>query len=101
MKIFHDRILVSIPHKAVKAQLGFHCSKSQFLIDHSITVRCSIVQRIPGESGKRVKLESENVIKRSILKIRNNDHLCLPWSLKAAYVYSLRGRVSLGPLHEK
>ena len=76
--MFHDRILVSIPHKAVKAQLGFHCSKSQFLIDHSMTVRFPIVQRITGESGKRGKLESENVIKKSILKIRNDDHLCLP-----------------------
>ena len=64
-------------------------SADNFEIDESLLVSCSFVS-VPVGRG-RVALTHESVFKRSILTIRNDDNLCLPRSLVAAYVHAIRG----------
>ena len=48
----------------------------------------------------RVKLTEENVKKKAILTIKNDNHLCLPRRLAAAYAYIVRGQIRTGRLHD-
>ena len=69
---------------------------NNFEIDDTLLVSCSIVS-VPVGRG-RVALTHEGVFKRSILTIRNDDHLCLPRSLVVAYVHTIRGKIRSGTL---
>ena len=73
-------------------------SANDFNIDNSLLIKCSIVSGMRG--GGRVRLTEECVNKRSILKIRNDDNLCLPRALVTATAYSVRGQIRSGDLHE-
>ena len=71
-------------------------SADNFEIDNTLLVLCSIVS-VPVGRG-RVALTRESVFKRSILTIRNDDNLCLPRSLVAAFVHAIRGQICSGTL---
>ena len=74
-------------------------SADNFEIDDTLLVSCSIVS-VPVGRG-RVALTHESVFKRSILTIRNDDNLCLPRSVVAAYEHAIRGQICSGTLQKE
>ena len=72
-------------------------SNQDFSLNEGLSINCCIVKNVRGKG--RVKLSFEDVKKRSILTIRNDDNLCLPRSIVTAYIYSLRGNSRSGELH--
>lgn len=65
----------------------------------NIVITVAIVNGVQG-SG-RVRLSFENIFKRSILTITNDDNLCLPRSLVVAKVYAERGEIRTGALQTR
>ena len=72
-------------------------SGNEFNISDRISIHCAIVRGVAGRGP--IRLAEETVMKRSILSIKNNDNLCLPRSLVAAYAYVIRGQIRTGTLH--
>ncbi|XP_043268101.1 uncharacterized protein [Venturia canescens] len=62
-------------------------------------IKTCIVKGVEGSGRKG--LTHEDVAKKSILTIRNNDNLCLPRSLVTALAYAERGEIRTGALHTK
>ena len=73
-------------------------SGNEYSAKDSLRVTCGIVDGVAGRG--RVKLTSQDVNKKSILNIRNDDNLCLPRSLATAYVYAVRGQIRTGVLND-
>ena len=73
-------------------------SGNEYSAEDSLRVTCGIVDGVAGRG--RVKLTSQDVNKKSILNIRNDDNLCLPRSLATAYAYAVRGQIRTGVLHD-
>ncbi|KAJ8666444.1 hypothetical protein QAD02_008106 [Eretmocerus hayati] len=68
-------------YKAVQSNANFNLDEPITIYSHYVTV-----QRGSG----RVKLTHENVFKRSILRVRTDDNLCLPRAIATARIHSER-----------
>ena len=73
-------------------------SSNNFDVSDRLSINYAIVSSVAGRG--RVKLTGENIKKKSILTIKNDDQLCLPRSLAAAYAYIVRGQIRTGRLHD-
>ena len=62
-------------------------SGNDFSITDRLSISCALVK---GPVGR----------KKSILCIKNDDNLCLPRALVAAYAYAVRGQTRTGKLHD-
>lgn len=72
-------------------------SAASLNIIENFEIKTCIVKGVEGSGRKG--LTHEDVAKKSILTIRNNDNLCLPRSLVTAKVYAERGEIRTGTLH--
>lgn len=55
----------------------------------------------PARRGQANKLTREDVTKRSILQLRNDDNLCFLRSLMLPQIHRERGNLRMGELHER
>lgn len=65
----------------------------------TIIITVAIVTGVEGSGRKR--LTYEDIFKRSILTITNDDNLCLPRSLVVAKLYAERGEIRVGSLQTR
>ena len=72
-------------------------SARDFSAEQKVTINCAIVSGLIGAG--RVRLVFEDVNKKSILKIRNDDGLCLARSLVTAFAHAVRGQIRSGILN--
>ena len=73
-------------------------SANYFSITDRLLISCALVKGTVGRG--RTRLTEDTVNKKSILCIKNENNLCLPRVLVAAYAYAVRGQTRTGKLHD-
>lgn len=73
-------------------------SQTEFIIDQSLVITVALV-RPPAGTGRK-KLTHEDVQKKSILTVTNDDNLCLPRSLVLSLAHNIRGQQREGEHHD-
>ena len=73
-------------------------SPNDFTISNQLSINSAVVKGTTGRG--RMRLTEDTVNKKSILRIKNDDSLCLLRVLAAAYAYAVRGQIRTGKLQE-
>ena len=73
-------------------------SANDFSITDRLSISCALVKGTVGRD--RTRLIEDTVNKKSILCIKNDDDICLPRALVAAYAYAVSGQIRTVKLHD-